>query len=240
MRKLLFILLVVGISTSSFAQTVPTAKTSTLGGRAADHFMIQLGTNFLTGAPDSIKTYVKGFNRSANVYFMYDKQFKTNPKLSIGIGLGIGTTNIYFNKMEARIGANTAKLPFIRTDTGNNYKKYKIATAFLEIPLELRFMSKPNDPNKSIKGALGVKVGTMINAHTRAKNLQNAAGARFNSYTQKETAKAFFNTTRISLTGRIGYGIYSLFGSYAITNMFKDGVAPEIKTVQIGFCISGL
>jgi Outer membrane protein beta-barrel domain len=240
MRKLLFILLVVSVPSASFAQNAPNTKNTPLGTRAADHFMIQIGANFLTGAPDSIKTYVKGFNRSANVYFMLDKPFKGNPKLSLGIGLGIGTTSIYFNKMEARIGANTAKLPFIRTDTGNNYKKYKIATAFLEIPLELRFMSNPENPNKSIKGALGVKIGTLINAHTRAKNLQNPAGARLNSYTYKETAKAFFNSTRISLTGRVGYGIYSLFGSYAITNAFKDGVAPEIKTVQIGFCISGL
>jgi Outer membrane protein beta-barrel domain len=239
MRKLLFILFAIIVTNAAFAQTA--AKKSTITNtRAADHFMIQFATNIWTGVADSVKNNIKGLNRSANVYLMLDKQFKNSPKFSLGFGVGIGTSNIYFKKMEARISANSPKLPFIRTDTGNNYKKYKIATAFLEIPLELRFTSDVENPNRAIKGAIGVKVGTMINAHTRAKNLQNSAGNRLNGFTYKEASKAFFNTTRISLTGRVGYGIYSLFGSYAITNVFKDGVTPDIKSVQIGFSISGL
>jgi hypothetical protein len=239
MRKLLFILATVVFSLGAFAQ--PSSKKSKLmDGRAADHFMIQLGTNFWSGTADSVKNYIKGFNRSANVYVMFDKQFKNSPKFSLGIGIGVGTTNIYFKKMEARITANNSKLPFIRTDTGNNYKKYKIASAFLEIPIELRFTSNVENPNKAIKIALGAKVGTLINAHTRAKNIQNSAGTRLNNFTYKETAKSYFNTTRIALTARVGYGIYSLFGSYAISNVFKDGVTPDIKSGQIGICISGL
>ncbi len=240
MRKLLFTLVAFTISIASFAQPENKKNTSIIETRSADHFMIQLGTNFWTGTADSVKNTIKGFNRSANLYVMLDKQFKNSPKFSLGIGVGVGTTNIYFKKMEAKITANNSKLPFIRTDTGNNYKKYKIAAAFLEVPLELRFTSNIDNPNKAIKAALGVKVGTLINAHTKGKNLLNSAGSKLNGFTYKESSKAFFNTTRIALTARVGYGIYSIFGSYAISNVFKDGVAPDIKSGQIGICISGL
>ena len=239
MRKLFAILFACTISTIAISQTKSSIPTK-IGNRAADHLMVQLATNFWTGTADSVTSYIKGFNRSANVYLMYDKQFKTNPRLSAGIGVGVGTSNIYFDKMETRIAANSAKLPFIRTDTGNNYKKYKLATAYLEIPVELRFMAKPETPNKSLKAAVGLKVGTLLNAHTKGRNLQTASGGKLNGFTVKESSKAFFNTTRLAATARVGYGIFSLFGAYNITGVFKDGVAPDIKPVQIGITISGL
>lgn len=239
MRKIFAILFACTISTIAISQTKSTIPTK-IGNRAADHLMVQVAGNFWSGTADSVSNYIKGFNRSANVYLMYDKQFKKNPKLSAGIGIGVGTSNIYFDKMETRIGANSAKLPFIRTDTGNNYKKYKLSTAFLEIPVELRFMAKPETPNKSLKAAIGVKVGTLLNAHTKGKNLLTASGGKLNELTVKENSKVFFNTTRIAATARVGFGIFSLFGAYNITGIFKDGVAPDTKLIQVGFAISGL
>ena len=239
MRKIFAILFACTISTIAISQTKSTIPTK-IGNRAADHLMVQVASNFWSGTADSVSKNINGFNRSANVYLMYDKQFKTNPKLSAGIGVGVGTSNIYFNKMESRIAANSAKLPFIRTDTGNNYKKYKLATAYLEIPVELRFMTKPETPNKSLKAAIGVKVGTLVNAHTKAKNLQTSSGGKLNGFTLKENSKAFFNTTRIVGTARVGYGIFSIFGAYNITGIFKDGVAADTKLIQVGFTISGL
>jgi Outer membrane protein beta-barrel domain len=239
MRKLSIILFAMLVAFTSFSQTT-TKKDKSITDRAADHFMFQVGTNFWTGTADSVKNYIKGFNRSANIYVMYDKQFKNSPKFSIAAGLGIGTSNIYFKKMEVDITANKSKLPFLRTDTGNNYKKYKLATAYLEIPLELRFTSDPSNPNKSIKAAIGVKVGTLLSAHTKGKTLQNSAGSKINALSVKESSKNYFNGTRIAATARVGYGIFSLYGSYGLTSIFKDGVAPDTKLVQIGLTISGL
>ncbi len=239
MRKIFAIAIACTISTLAFSQT-KTKMPVKLGNRAADHLMIQLASNYWSGTADSVSNYLKSFNRSANVYIMYDKPFKTNPRLSAGIGVGIGTSNIYFNKMETRITAFNPKLPFIRTDTGNNYKKYKLATAYLEIPVELRYMARPETPNKSLKLALGVKVGTLLNAHTKGKNLQNSGGNKLNGFTVKESSKSYFNTTRVAATARVGYGIFSLFGAYNITGIFKDGVAPDTKLLQVGIVISGL
>jgi Outer membrane protein beta-barrel domain len=239
MRKISIILFTVLVSASAFAQT-PTKKEKTITDRAADHFMFQIGTNIWSGAPDSVSTYIRGFNRSANVYVMYNKQFKNSPKFSIAAGIGVGTSNIYFKKMEVKITTARPTLPFLRTDTGNNYKKYKLATAYLEIPLELRFTADPTNPNKSIKGAIGVKVGTLLNAHTKGKTLQNTAGTKINALTVKENSKNYFNGTRIAATARVGYGVFSLYGSYGLTSLFKDGVTADTKLIQIGLTISGL
>ena len=237
MRKLCFILAAF-VSTAAFSQSTPVKKKIIT--RPADHLMLQLADNFWNGQADSVSKYEKGLNRSANVAIMFDKPFKGNPRMSMAFGLGVTTSNIYFSKMEVNITSLKSPLPFVRTDTGNHYKKYKLSTAYLEIPVELRFMTHPETPNKSIKAAIGFKVGTLLNAHTKGKILQSSGGTKLNDLTVKESSKSFFNTTRLAATARVGYGIFSIFGAYNITNVFKDGVAPDTKLLQVGLSISGL
>ena len=211
-----------------------------LSQKAGDHLMIQLASNQWSGAPDSISSRMGGLNRSANVYFMLNKPFKGNPKLSVGFGVGVGTSNIYFKKMEVGITKTTPVLGFINTDSTNNFKKYKLATAYLEAPIELRFTSNPENSMKGIKAALGIKVGTLLNAHTKGKGLKTKTGGALNEFTIKESSKAYFNSTRLAATARVGYGNFTLFGSYNFTPIFKDGVASDIKLMQIGLTLSGL
>ena len=238
MRKLPLFFIAILLSGIAFSQTAP--KKLKLGNRAADHFMFQIGSNFWSGAADSVKKYIKTINRSANVYLMIDKPFRSNPRFSAAIGAGIGTSNIFFDNMEVKIDAFKPKLPFVRTDTGNHFKKYKLSMAYLEAPVELRFMSRPETPNKSIKGAIGIKIGTLLNVHTKGKTLENSAGTKLNGFTTKISTRSYFNTTRLALTARAGYGIFTLFGSYNITGVFKDGVAPDTRLIQVGLSISGL
>ena len=237
MRKLSVVVLALLAYSSSFSQTAPKKP---IINRAADHFMVQIAANSWQGTADSVSSYIKGFNRSANVYVMFDKPFKSNPKLSAAIGIGMGTSNIYFNKMEVNITSTKSPLPFVRTDTGTHYKKYKLSQAFLEIPVEFRFMAHPDNPNKSIKAALGFKLGTLLNTHTKGRGLVSASGTKLNDFTIKESGNTFFNTTRLAATARVGYGMFSIFGAYNITGVFKTGVAPDTKLLQVGLTISGL
>ncbi len=240
MRKLSLLVLAFASTLTAFSQTPGTKKKFDLGNRPGDHFMVQLALNSWQGAPDSISSHISGFQRSANVYVMLDKPFKSNPRFSLGIGVGVGTSNIYFKRMNVEIGASTPVLPFVATDTLSNYKKYKLTTAYLEAPLELRFTKDPENPNKSIKGAIGIKLGTLVNAHTKGKILQNSTGGTINSNTIKTSSKSYFNGTRLAATARVGYGAFTLFGAYNLTTMFKDGVAEDIKLLQVGISISGL
>ncbi|CAN5790861.1 hypothetical protein BH11BAC4_BH11BAC4_08460 [soil metagenome] len=224
----------------AFSQTAKEKKNKEILNRSGDHFMVQLSSDHWIGAPDSVSSHIKGFARGLNVYVMYDMKFKANPRFSIAGGLGVGTSNIYFKKMNVGISSTNPKIPFTATDSVNNYKKYKLNTAFLEVPIEFRFSSKPETPGKSIKVAVGVKLGTMLGAHTKGKILRTASGTVLSNATDKVSSKSYFNTTRVALTGRIGYGNFTLFGAYNLTSMYKAGVAADVKLLQVGLTISGL
>jgi hypothetical protein len=239
MNKLALVLLAFASISAVHAQEKK-KNNSTILNRASDHIMIQLGTVIWTNTPDSISNRIKGFARSANVYVMTDKVFKKDNRFSVAFGLGVSTSNVYFKNFKVDITASNTKLPFVNLDSANRFKKYKLTTAFLELPLEFRFTAKPNSPAKSIKAAVGVKIGTAINVHTKGKSLQNKENRNINNSTLKETDRDFFNSTRLSVAGRVGFGNYSLFASYQINNLLKDGAGPAIKPLQVGICISGL
>lgn len=238
MKKILFVVAAL-ISVSAVSAQKKKTNTDFIS-RTGDHFMLQLSSDHWMGVPDSISGHLKSLSRGGNVYVMLDKRFKGSPQWSVAFGLGVGTSNMYFKRMNVDIKAKTNKLPFNNLDTQGYYKKYKLTTAFLEIPLELRFTFKPEKENTSVKAALGVKVGTLLNVHTKGKTLMDKNGKTLNSYTAKETGKGFFNSTRLMATARIGYGNFSLFGAYQLNNIFKDGVAADVKLLQVGLCISGL
>ncbi len=245
MKKIVFVVISFLFFSYAFSQdatssTPANTQKITLSNRANDHLMIQLSSDHWTGMPDSIKSHQQGFSRGFSAYFMFDKPFRSSPKFSIGFGLGISTSNIFFKNVDIDLKTSSTLLPFSPTDSTNHFKKYKLATGYLEVPVEFRYSSKPLEPNKSLKFALGIKVGTLINAHTRGKNLENKNNISINTYTLKENSNRLINGTRFMATARVGYGIISIFGTYQLNNVLKDGAGPAMKLYQIGLTISGL
>ena len=188
---------------------------------------------------DSAKT---DGGRHFNFYIMTDKPFKTNPKFSVAYGIGLGTSNIYFDKTYVDIKSNASRLPFTNVANANNFKKFKVTEIFFELPVEVRYNLNQNNSAKPWKFALGAKVGTLIKAYTKGKDLQDKTGASIYgpSFIEKEFNKKFFNGTRLSVTGRIGYGNISISGAYTLTPVLKAGFGPEMNTLSLGITVSGL
>ena len=226
------------VATAQSDTTSPVKIFRPMQTRAKDHFMIQLGGAAWVNKPDSVKT--GGFSRTFNMYLLFDFPFKSAPKFSIALGPGFSTDHVFLDKMSANITGTGSKAVFKNLSDSNHFKKYKVATAFLELPVELRFSSNPDADGKSFKAAVGLRAGTMLSAWTKAKTLQNASGGTLNDYIEKEKSKKFFNTTRISATARLGYGHFSVFGSYALTTLFKEGAGPQMNAMSIGLTLSGL
>jgi Outer membrane protein beta-barrel domain len=203
-----------------------------------DHLMLQLGHTIWLGKPDSVNT--KGWTRSFAGYIMMDFPFKTNTHWSVGLGPGISAENQFFDRMVVDIKSTANSVPFIDAQDTTHFKKFKMTTAFLELPIELRYSFKPYDDRNSIKFALGVKVGTLVGVHTKGKTLQDKNENAINDYIVKENTKRFLNRNRLSVMARLGFGHFTAFGTYAITPLFKEGNGPDINPLTVGLPLSGL
>jgi hypothetical protein len=213
-----------------------------IGNRPKDHLIFQVGSLNWVNTPDSITT--KGLSRSFNIYFSFDFPFKTDLRWSVGIGAGFGTDHMFFDKSAGRdlnIINNTG-FRFTKNtgaDTAISYKSIKLQTAYLEAPVELRFMTKPETPNKSLKFALGVKVGTMLSAVDKTRFERDAAGNQ--QFSRKEKSKQHFNSLRIAPTARIGYGNIGIFAQYQLNDFIKEGQGPNlIRPFTVGLMLTGL
>jgi hypothetical protein len=239
MKKIILsVVLVAGFLISNAQETPAPKKKKSWAGldvSPKDHLLLQYGVHSWKQKPDSINT--GGFSRSFNLYFMYDMPFKTNPQFSVGVGLGVGSDNVFFKK--TNVDLKSRDRLYFNKDTVTSYKKYKLTTAFLQAPVELRFTKDPTNPGKSFKAALGVTVGTMINAHTKAKVNRDANNQ--GGYINKINDRTHFNNLRFAATGRIGFGLVSLFASYQLNQFFKEGAGPaDIRPMTIGITLSGL
>jgi hypothetical protein len=222
LRLLLLSMLALGTTVSAQTKT-PTEKP------ASDFLMIQLGIDGWAGKPDSIHT--TGIGKGLNVYLCKNYPLK-NSKLSFAAGIGIGSSSIYLDNQEARFADTT----FVKFEAETkNYSKYKLTTAYFEAPLELRYFDNNVNKNKGFKAAIGLRIGTLLQAHT--KGVYSFSGVKT---TDKVVSKHFLDTWRFAATARVGYGNFSLFVAYNLNTLFKAGSGPDITPYSVGLCISGL
>lgn len=235
MKKFLSLLTCTLFVTAAFAQKDPQKKID-VSNRSNDHLLFQLGVTRWANIPDTINT--KGFSKSVNLYLMFDFPFKTNPKLSMAFGPGIASDHMIFSETFVGIKENTSSLRFTNQSDTNHFKKAKLATTYLEAPVEFRYSANPL--GGGFKFAIGVKIGTLLTAHTRNSKFQDKNDNTINDYVMKESSKRFFNKNRMSGMIRVGYGHLSLYGSYQFSQLFKDGLGPVVRPFSIGLTLSGL
>jgi hypothetical protein len=217
----------------------PTYASLNLKNRPNDHFMLEFSYDNWIGKTDSMNT--SGFSRGFAMYFMYDFPFKSDPHFSVGAGIGINASNIFFDKTEVLVAApGNQTLAFPNTANTDHFKKYKLVLTNLEVPLELRYAFHPENTNKSWKIALGFKAGLLLSAYTKGKDQENQAGQLENAYIEKKSSTSFFNGGRAVGTARVSYGFIGVFGQLQLTPLIKNGVGPTVNPYSIGIVLSGL
>jgi hypothetical protein len=222
MKRLLIVILVLA-GLSALAQR----NQSTGKPIKKDNFIIDIGYCSLINPPPNIRFDI-GY--SAAFQLFYDHQFKAKV-LSGAIGIGYSNDNYYNNgyisHKDSIKGDYTTFYPF--GDLDSTVKRNKYVTNYFDIPVELRFRSKPNIKGHSWKASLGFRVGFRLGSHTRTMT----SDGRFETYNHDALRKV-----RYGLTARFGYGRVGVFGYYGITRLFEDNRGWELIPWSVGFTLS--
>ena len=246
MKKYCITALIFLASTAAFAQKKhknTTTTTTTQDSVAAKKTPVPTTTTTPTqpaGKPKRDWSKLDLTKRAAD-HFMFDFPFKTDPRLSVGAGLGIGSSNIFFHQQEVLVAAYTnTSLAFPDESGGNHFKKYKLVTTYLEAPVELRFAVDPEHMDKSWKFAVGVKIGLLMSAYTKGKDLQSPTGQTLGNYIEKESSKEFFNSPKLAGTLRVSKGFIGVFGQFQANTLIKASAGPSVFPFSFGVVLSGL
>lgn len=232
LRTSLLLLTTGFLSLKGMAQTAETPAQQAARKPSRDFVMLQFTYDGWANQPDSVK--VGGFSRGFNAYLCYDFPIKAS-HFSFATGLGIGTSSMFFQNGQQLVltdsGQKAAKFIPQRED----YSNFKLTTAYLEAPFELRYFANKENRNRGFKAAVGLRVGYLMAAHTKGNRTENGA-----KLTEKVQSKEFLDKWRYGATLRLGWGNFSAFGAYNFNSVFQDGLGPAVTPYSVGICLTGL
>jgi len=243
--SILFLILTI----SAFAQDEPVKKTSKLS--IPGTFIVDLGINQPIGKPETWSQGLWG-SRTMNLYYQYSVRFGRS-KFSFNPGIGVSMERWKF-KNGATLIDTVELVSFpngaVSTDQVEQYnllsptrtfgqlaKKSQLIANYVEMPIEFRFDTSPEDISRSFNVAVGGSVGYLFDAKAKVKYTEN--GETVKAKVKRDHGLENF---RYGIYTRIGIGGFNWFAFYNLTDVFQKGKGPlgkDFNSVTFGISING-
>jgi len=209
---------------------------------------------------DKLKAHWAGFELGVNM--LVDKDFSTTPpagydyldpkiEKSIAVNFNVADwefnlshdkrammlTGIGFSINNYRFKSDAFLIPDADSLTasfdGSVYKKNKLMVQYLTVPLLFEFNTSTN-PKRTFHFTTGVIGGLRIGSHQK---LVKETGS--DNYTVKTFDDFNLNPFKADATVRLGYGNFTVFGTYSLIGLFRDKKGPEMFPVTAGIRLVG-
>lgn len=167
----------------------------------------------------SLNFQLNPFEKDIHIYKNY---------VNLVIGLGFEWNQYEFsNKTKLNPDSNYTYGIIDSTNTFN-YKKNRLKTTFVNVPVLLEFNTNKN-PKKAFHIAVGAIAGYKLGSRTRQI-------VELNGNTIKFVKKDDYNINpfRVNAHASIGYHNFTLYADYALTSLFVGGKGPELYPFTIG------
>ena len=220
MHKIAAFVLLIATSLPALAQTETPKKAVSRRPDIPGAFVLEFGFNQDISAPDQFSLNFWG-SRTANFYYQYEwRILKSSFSVVPGIGFSLERYKFNNDHFVAQDPDDFNSIIMVPPADGGfvGVKKSMLATNYFEVPLELRFNTKPEDPARSFKISVGGRIGFLFDSFDKIKYKEDGELKKV-----KNKDNFNLNTLRYGLTGRIGIGAFSVFYYYNLTPLFKEG-----------------
>lgn len=195
---------------------------------------VDLGFN-LPSDKDGFSTSLIG-SSTVNVYYFYDMRLR-NSNFSVHPGIGLGLERYKFNNDKTPTLSDDGNSVTMESADVSNLKKSKLITNYVDVPLEIRWSSSPDDPNRSLKISMGFKFGLLYDSFTKLTYSEDGEKKKL-----KDKQNFHLNPIRYGPYFRIGGGNFSVFTYYSLSPLFKSGNGPggdkDINNLTFGISLS--
>ncbi len=174
-----------------------------------DQFYLGITYNILQDRPPGVTQ--SSFSYGLLLGFIRDMPINRARTVAVGIGLGYAV-NSYYSNLRAIQGGDD--IQYIIPGPDASYKRNKLETHLLELPIELRWRNSNATDFSFWRIYAGMKLGYIVGS--RSKYVADAF---------KDT---FYNTDtrnfQYGLTLSVGYNALNLHVYYGLNDLFEDGV----------------
>lgn len=198
---------------------------------------IDVGMNFLDEESfgfvfgDHVPATVPGKSLTFDLN-LFEKDFhlyKNYCNLVTGVGIGFSS----YTLSENHYFASKQPYTFYVKDYYNDFRKNKLKTTWVNVPLLLEFNSSLNKKRAFHVGA-GV-LGSYLLASKYKFVIDD--GGSINKMIIKDDFN--INPFKFSATVRAGYGGFTAFANYGINSFFESNKGPDLRNLTVGISITG-
>ena len=182
---------------------------------------VQVGFNYLLDEPSDMELGFWG-SKTFNAHYLFNMRLGKS-RWSFTPGFGISTDKLSFDDDVTlqRDGDMIEIVPLEASEFGE-VKKTKLAVTYFEVPLELRWHLDKDNFKKSVKIAVGGRVGVRLTSHTKVKY---EVDGNDNILKLKDSYE--LNRFRYGLQGSAGFGGVSFYFYWGLNDLFEKGRGPE-------------
>lgn len=202
--------------------------------------IIDLGVSTWNNNPDNI-TLNNFESKAVNISYFYDLPLGDS-KFTFTPGIGLGLERFSFNDnytLTSGINNGALDINAVQLSESNvfEYGKSKLGANYIDIPLEFRFYTRKNQYSRGFRAAIGGKVGILYSSFTKYK-FEDTLG---DSHMIKNRANYGLNRFRYGVQARVGFGGFSLFGYYELSDKFETAPTggEEINNLTFGIALTG-
>lgn len=189
-----------------------------------DQFYIGLTYNILLNRPGGASQN----NFSNGIQLGYIKDIPLNSRRNLGLGVGLGyATNSYFSNLRAI--KNNDEIVYDVIGNDESYKRNKVSTHLIELPIEFRWRTSTTDSYKFWRVYTGIKLSYAFSAKSK-----------FVSSEKVKFTNSDIDKFQYGLYFSFGYNTWNFYGYYQLNKFFKTGTAIEesgelIRTSSLNF-----
>ena len=187
-----------------------------------DQFYLGITYNFLLNQPEDVNQQNLSYGLQGG--FIKDIPLNNNRTIGMGIGLGLGL-NTYYSNIRATNGVSGVQYSII--DEGEPYKRSKLETHSVELPIEFRWRNSNATEYKFWRIYTGVKFAYVYD--TRSKFVPNDnADIGIDSFRNVDAQKLQYG-----LTFNFGYNSFNAHIYYSLTNLLNDNVVLGQESIRM-------
>jgi hypothetical protein len=184
-----------------------------------DQFYLGITYNVLLDFPEGASQ--NGLSYGLQGGFIRDIPLNRSCTFALGVGLGYGFNSYYSNLRALETGDG---IEYVILEDRDSYKRNKLETHLIEVPLELRWRNSTRASYKFWRIYGGFKFGYI--AGSRSKYV---TGDFTDSFYNRDTENFTYG-----LTLNVGYNTFNLHLYYGLNNAFEDGVnGPDGQQLEM-------
>lgn len=169
----------------------------------------------------------KSFEFNLNIFEQNIKLYKRY----IGLTTGMGFRFNQYRFENKNMILNPDAPNFYVVDNQTSYKKNRLATTYLIVPLILEFQVPVGEKERCFFVGVGATGGLKLGSNLKL----------IDSDGDKNKTKDDFNLNLLTygLTGRVGFGGINLYANYSLQPMFENNKGPELYPLSVGVSFTG-